>query len=289
MSSIHHHASLGLAAEPQDRITARSGYLPLMGYPDSAAAGLLSSPLHDGHPYAPGMTSTTQSDANEPELPPALPFDDFAQEVYLEEIQRRCGRGLRAARRLGKALAILTQPNTDGGPALSPQEHQRVHENAFDFAEAVVSEAAMVAQLLWPDTRKGPGETRAACKRREAYANQRGATLRQLLGVEDDSPIRAKALRNSIQHFDERLDAVTMDPPRIILRGNIGPIDMISGIQGLEDMHLHHFNPADGRYTVLGDSVSIPDVSEELQTILLRAATALQQSNERPWPPPGQP
>ena len=116
-----------------------------------------------------------------------------------------------------------------------------------------------------------------------------GATLRQLLGVEDDSPIRAKALRNSIQHFDERLDAVTMDPPRIILRGNIGPIDMISGIQGLEDMHLHHFNPADGRYTVLGDSVSIPDVSEELQTILLRAATALQQSNERPWSPPGQP
>ncbi|CAM3632637.1 hypothetical protein E4A47_09850 [Micrococcus flavus] len=226
------------------------------------------------------MSDDTPPTNETPELPPTLPFDDFAQKIYLEEIQRHSMRGIRAARRLGKAVGILMQLHSPGGPVLTADEQEGTHQYAFDNAETLVSEAAMVAQLLWPDTRKGPGETREACKRRKAYANERGSKLRQILDVRNDSPINAKALRNSIQHFDERLDAVTMDLPRIILRDNIGPINMISGMEGLENMHLHHFNPEDGRYTILGDSASLPDVAQELQTILQRIETAFRERGQ---------
>jgi hypothetical protein len=34
----------------------------------------------------------------------------------------------------------------------------------------------------------------------------RGAQLRSAFGISDDSPLRSRDLRNSIEHFDERLD-----------------------------------------------------------------------------------
>lgn len=229
------------------------------------------------------MDETQSATAEASELPSPLPFDEFAQEIYLQEVLRRCGRGMRAAKRLDKAVALLMQQRNPGGPSLTGDERERIHSSAFENSEMIVSEAAMLAQLLWPDIRKGPGETPEECRRRKAYGEARGVKLCQILGVADESPIRAKALRNSIQHFDERLDAVTMNPPRIFLRNNIGPTDMFNGIKGAEGMHLHHFDPADGRYTILGDSVALPDVVRELKVIYDRSQEGLQRLHESRW------
>lgn len=228
------------------------------------------------------MIEPSSSDAGDSVLPPPLPFNDFAKGIYLEEIHRRCLRALRAGRRMHRAITILMQAGAPGGPAIGFEERQRVHSNAFDHAEAVISDTAMVAQLLWPDARPGPGESGEEFKRRKAYARERGSALRQIIGISGDSPLRSKALRNSIEHFDERLDKVTMDPPRLIMRNNIGPIDMIDGIEGAEAMHLHHFNPEDGRYTILGDSVSIPEVIQALQSLSIQVEELARQIDPQP-------
>ena len=52
------------------------------------------------------MTSTTPESADKPPLPDVLPFDDFAMDCYLDEIQRHVGRALNAARLMDKAIAM---------------------------------------------------------------------------------------------------------------------------------------------------------------------------------------
>lgn len=244
------------------------------------------------------MTSTTPESADKPPLPDVLPFDDFAMGRYLDEIQRHVGRALNAARLMDKAIAMRRSLGFNVPPSPSSNaEGQRLHEKAFDHAETVVSETAMVAQLIWPKTKNGqmgPGETKPERDQRMKFAEGRGAAIREALSVPEDSPIRSRALRNSIEHFDERLDRLMMYPPRIILRNNIGSKDMITGIEGLEEMHLHHFNPEDGQYTILGESVSLPDVTRALQALDRQVVAAKERlaarhwsATRRPWDPGG--
>src|SRR2546428_224252 len=51
----------------------------------------------------------------------------------------------------------------------------------------LLTAAANISKLLWG-------------------SHPRRADLRALLGVEDDSPLRVRKLRNDLEHFDERLD-----------------------------------------------------------------------------------
>jgi hypothetical protein len=58
--------------------------------------------------------------------------------------------------------------------------------------------SANISKLLW-------GNDSAAAKRR--------SSLRRLLRVGDDSPLRNRRLRNHFEHFDERLEAWVRDAP----------------------------------------------------------------------------
>jgi len=85
----------------------------------------------------------------------------------------------------------------------------------------------MIAQLIWPKTKNGqmgPGETKPERDQRMKFAEGRGAAIREALSVPEDSPIRSRALRNSIEHFDERLDRLMMYPPRAL------PLDRGHGV-----------------------------------------------------------
>jgi hypothetical protein len=61
----------------------------------------------------------------------------------------------------------------------------------LDELQNLLVQAAAVSRYFWPS--------------RNAHA-WRGAQLRNAFALSDDSPLRSRELRNSIEHFDERLD-----------------------------------------------------------------------------------
>lgn len=58
--------------------------------------------------------------------------------------------------------------------------------------------------------------------REKGAAKARGKRLRQLTGIPDDHPIRERALRNHVEHMDERMDDWTSVSPRPF----VGAIEM---------------------------------------------------------------
>lgn len=66
-------------------------------------------------------------------------------------------------------------------------------ESVLNEIQNILVQGAAVSRYFWPV--------------REKYA-ARGAELRDTYGIQDDSPLRSRDLRNAIEHFDERLDVV---------------------------------------------------------------------------------
>ena len=75
-----------------------------------------------------------------------------------------------------------------------PRAQVEAQGDLFDTLEAFLAAFARVSLLLHPI---GSG----------SYTKLRGTTLRHCLGVEDDSPLENRALRDSWTHHDERMDA----------------------------------------------------------------------------------
>lgn len=63
--------------------------------------------------------------------------------------------------------------------------------------QQILYASAMVSKFLWPISKKG-------------FPSARGAILRELLGVDTDErthPLNSRDVRDSVEHYDERLDA----------------------------------------------------------------------------------
>ena len=111
-------------------------------------------------------------------------MDDAATREYLVELNRLL-YDVRAARQRLASTPVL--------PAGRPELASAVR--------AFVTATGGITTLLWPAPDAGKRGAR------------RGAHLRELLGVEDDSPLRARKLRNHLVHFDERLDRILLTRP----------------------------------------------------------------------------
>lgn len=199
-------------------------------------------------------------------------FDDHAAQQYLRELIQQAAAGIIAAR--GTRLAALGA---------------EVAGDVFVNARAVANAAAMISKVLWPgQMRRAPDEEEELFVRRRRLAEVRGPALREMLGVDDESPLKNRAVRDAIEHFDERLDRRLSSPDRNIVINSMGPPNMIHMEGATEPFYLHHYDPQTTKYTILGDSMSIAVVEEALVN-LFNAAMAQQGAIEqRRWGrPPG--
>ncbi len=97
--------------------------------------------------------------------------------------------------------------------------------------------------------------------------------LRQSLGVQDNSPLRPRKLRNHLEHFDERLDEWYQEA---LSSGRFWYLDRISAPAGMVAISppprpiemFRHFDPQTGQLTFWGDTVSVAELVKEAQTIL---------------------
>jgi|ERR1700722_2932804 len=103
-----------------------------------------------------------------------------------------------------KAIMHVVQENSPEDPMAALPVH-----TMLDELQNVLIQAAGLSRYFWP-VRKGH--------------EWRGDQLRVAFDIADDSPLRSRDLRNSIEHFDERLDVfLEGDVTGHILPEYVGP------------------------------------------------------------------
>jgi hypothetical protein len=104
-----------------------------------------------------------------------------------------------------------------------------------------------------------------------SQTKRRGRQLRETFGVQDDSLLADRALRDAFEHFDERIDRWFRDSPRRNFADRlIGPAGMIQGIDP-GDM-FRHLNPDTKAVRVVGDELDLQALVDEVQALVQRVA-----------------
>jgi hypothetical protein len=162
-----------------------------------------------------------------------LGLDKWMLELMAEELLRQCEFALMAYDDLQEALAQLDvlRPRSRGRtipppqPEGEPQEayykrllnedeksrqHQRnIHIRIWLSLQALLGAIGNVSKLLWPQ---------------RAKSSTRGRALREMLEVNQASPLKNRQLRNDFEHVDERFEEWIAKPSRFgILIDTLGP------------------------------------------------------------------
>jgi len=109
-----------------------------------------------------------------------LPYHEI---FYIRAIGFAADRALQTFHRFGKAIQ-----NDKHSPLV-----------VASLQEAL-NHCAAISRFFWPTAK-------------DALAVARGKTLRQAFRAADDSPLRSRAIRNHVEHFDERLDRFLSNDP----------------------------------------------------------------------------
>jgi hypothetical protein len=162
--------------------------------------------------------------------------------VFLFEIESQC----RLAAVFANQLHELTDDEnlTSSSPTWT--------DEVWAAVQGILAAAAMLNKLLWGQAGK--------------FAAER-AELRDMLGVEDDSPLGDPDVRNDFEHFDERLVhfvekaiAEGRPPNNISFRGLGDKLGV--------DLVLHHFDFQTGIVSFRDHETSLHDILDEIRRIL---------------------
>lgn len=168
--------------------------------------------------------------------------------VYCAQIEDQCRAAL-------ASIAIVRQFKE------GPWDLDTIFWNLDHF----INRAAMVSKMLWP--------TPSA---KTKIAKWRGEILRDALGVDEQSVLNSRVLRNHLEHFDERIDAWYEGSGFVIYADrNIGPRDMMIFPNNPNVSIFRHYSPDAGVYSFHGDEVNVFDMDAELE----RIATAARKYN----------
>lgn len=139
---------------------------------------------------------------------------------------------------------------------IDPQEKKDI---LLDCLQNVVNQSGAISRYFSPsrDGKKGTDK--------KTIHKDRGLYLSKVFGVKDDSPLMNRTLRNSIEHFDERLDLYLQD-------GIVGYIFPSLILPEPEDSYVpHHIFRAyylkQGIFQVLGERYEIQPIVDEIAKI----------------------
>jgi len=93
------------------------------------------------------------------------------------------------------------------------------------------------------------------------------APLRQSLGVDDTSPLKAVGMRNNFEHYDERLDRWWNESPcHNHLDRMIGPPDMVVGLDDLD--RFRGYDPTTNAIVFWSQRFDVQAIVTEVERIL---------------------
>ncbi|WGY01809.1 hypothetical protein QI633_25150 [Nocardioides sp. QY071] len=175
-----------------------------------------------------------------------LELDLLAQshtDLFVDEIRQQCRYASFAAADLNAAWEISDSVERD--------------ERLFFAAQSLLSAAAMVSKLLWPVARSG------------ARGRARGEKLRTTLQITASPLVQSRSVRDSFEHFDERMDAVlAKSHQHPYVDQIVGPTDMLRfEVDTAVPNFLRRLDTDKGTVSVLNATVRINDLVDELLEI----------------------
>lgn len=138
-------------------------------------------------------------------------------------------------------------------------DSQELKDVLLDCLQNVVNQSGAISQYFFP-SRDGVKGTNKKTVHRD-----RGKYLSKVFGVNDDSPLMNRALRNSIEHFDERLDLYLQNG----ITGFIFPSLILPEPEDSDVPH-HIFRAyylKEGIFQVLGERYEMQPIVDELARI----------------------
>ncbi len=167
----------------------------------------------------------------------------YFREIYGRALYHSASRALHAFERFDGALRVK-----DDSEAVSS-----VHE--------ALGHCGNLSRYFWPSRQNSKRNSPFG-----ALAEARGAKLRESFGVTDESPLKDRALRDSLEHFDERLDRYFLG----LDSGMIFPDPMIGPYQMAKIQYGHIFklvDPDNEIFVVLGVEFRYGALRPEIQRI----------------------
>ncbi|KQZ22314.1 hypothetical protein [Microbacterium sp. Root553] len=189
--------------------------------------------------------------------------------AYVDEIQHQRNLVELAVHILDDALQAL--PDSSVG--------------CFAASQMILTGAAQISKLLWADT------SASWTPERTAFAVNRAASLRAI--VKPDPILQGRAVRNAIEHYDSRLDDITLDSSvreEGTHQGPWSPDDRPKKITAVVDISvskrsefplpvppeniiwMRHIDHETLEYTALDRSISISAVVDAIRDVSARAA-----------------
>ncbi|MDJ0358403.1 hypothetical protein [Paenarthrobacter sp. PH39-S1] len=163
-------------------------------------------------------------------------------------------------------------------------------DQLFAAGQGILSAAAIVNQFLWIDTeppkpREYEHFSDEQWAKLKLHAKARAKKLRKLLAAKDSSPLRARTVRNSLEHIDQRLDVRLLFGSTIFADRTVGPQNAI-GVQNQDhtEINFRRIDPQTSEFWVLAHSASLGDLVDEMHRM-----SQIAQSTIRTLSPGGQP
>jgi len=186
--------------------------------------------------------------------------------LYLREADTQCRLAIGAVVGLNNALNA-TPDNPDG--STNWDRFRVIQGEIFRSVHSLLTHVSCLSRLLWPPASQGAS----------GKAQQRGAALREKLGLADDGhTLKKRTLRDHLEHFDERID----DWCESSVRKNYAQ-DIVAprgGISGLEDTDIMRwYDPERTVFTFRGDEFNIQELVasvEELRPLLAAALESIE-------------
>jgi hypothetical protein len=132
------------------------------------------------------------------------------------------------------------------------EAHARFVRPILDAVQNIVIQAGVLSRYFWPAHNKSSHRERAL-------------ELRRLLKMDDNNPLQTRAIRNAMEHFDERLDLYLQEPVAgYFIPQYVGPYDEGDGVP-------RHFFRAyytdQAVFEILGERYDIEPVVIEIERV----------------------
>jgi hypothetical protein len=197
-----------------------------------------------------------------------MPMEQMLREAMLRQIAEQCVAAMMAVQLLNAALGMLEEERVQRqqqGTMPDPQQTETTRNQLWFSSHALLNAAANVSKHLWPARRK-----------RQDVQNafpDRGKELRAILGVDHDSPLNSRDVRNDFEHADERLEEWWLDDANHNLATRtIGPIGMEwSNVPGLITQH-ELFDPQRKAISFLDHVIELEPLAQALADLYQRAS-----------------
>ena len=202
-------------------------------------------------------------------------MNNHIQTTFLREAVSQCEFALNAVRGLNNVLPRIGPAAKAGDWDLSRTLQQEVFRSIHSF----LTHASNVSRIFWPGRpRKNRNESEHDYTARLESIPKliRAATLREATGLSPDHVLRKRALRDHLEHFDERLDNWSATSARHnYVQDTIGPANAIVGIDETDMMRW--FDPTTNTMRFRGEVYDLQELTAAVEQIGQTCVAAIER------------